>query len=102
MLKPSVMILDDSTAAIDAATEQEIKKLLKTPMQTCATIFISHRLSTLLHADEIIFIDKGRIVERGTHESLIAEGGRYAELHKLQNLSVGKSEQSSLNLEVVT
>jgi ATP-binding cassette subfamily B protein len=101
MLNPSVMILDDSTAAIDAATEQEIRQLLKTPMQSCATIFISHRLGTLLHADEIIFIDQGRIVERGTHESLIAKGGRYAELHILQNLSAENSEQTPTNTKDV-
>jgi len=85
MLEPAVLILDDSTAAIDAGTEQQIRELLKAPMQTCATIFISHRLGTLLHADEIIFLEGGRIVERGSHASLVAQGGRYAELHALQN-----------------
>ncbi|MEP4887429.1 MAG: ATP-binding cassette domain-containing protein, partial [Alphaproteobacteria bacterium] len=85
MLEPAVLILDDSTAAIDAGTEQQIRELLKAPMQSCATIFISHRLRTLLHADEIIFLEAGRIIERGTHDSLVALDGRYAELHALQN-----------------
>ena len=90
MLEPAVLILDDSTAAIDAATEQQIRELLKTPMQSCATIFISHRLGTLRHADEILFLEGGRIVERGTHDSLVAQGGRYAELHALQNRFAGE------------
>ena len=92
MLEPAVLILDDSTAAIDAGTEQQIRELLKAPMQTCATIFISHRLGTLLHADEIIFLEGGRIVERGTHASLIAQGGRYAELNALQNQSTDEQD----------
>jgi ATP-binding cassette subfamily B protein len=90
MLEPAVLILDDSTAAIDAATEQQIRELLKAPMQSCATVIISHRLGTLAHANEIIFLERGRIVERGTHDSLIAQGGRYAGLHALQNRFAGE------------
>ncbi len=99
MLEPAVLILDDSTAAIDAATEQQIRELLKTPMQSCATILISHRLGTLQHADEIIFLEGGRIVERGTHESLIAQGGRYAELHQLQNRFAGEADGEMANVQ---
>ncbi len=94
MLEPAVLILDDSTAAIDAATEQQIRELLKAPMQSCATIIISHRLGTLAHADEIIFLEGGRIVERGSHDSLIAQGGRYAELHALQNRLAGELDEA--------
>ncbi len=94
MLEPAVLILDDSTAAIDAATEQQIRELLKAPMQSCATIIISHRLGTLAHADEIIFLEGGRIVERGSHDSLIAQGGRYAELHALQNRLAGELDDA--------
>ena len=90
MLAPAVLILDDSTAAIDAATEQQIRELLKAPMQSCATIIISHRLGTLRQADEIIFLEGGRIVERGSHASLIALGGRYAKLNSLQNSLAGE------------
>lgn len=84
MLRPAVLILDDSTAAIDAATEQEIRRLLKTEMESRATIIISHRLGSLRHADEILFLEDGRVVERGSHASLVALGGKYAALHKLQ------------------
>ena len=99
MLEPAVLILDDSTAAIDAGTEQQIRELLKAPMQTCATIFISHRLGTLLHADEIIFLEGGRIVERGTHASLIAQGGRYAELNALQNQAADDQDAAPANIQ---
>lgn len=85
MLRSAVLVFDDSTAAIDAETEQRIREALKPHMANCATIIISHRLGALRHADEIVFLDAGRIVERGTHDSLISEGGRYASLHALQN-----------------
>jgi len=84
MLRSAVLIFDDSTAAIDAETEQRIREALKPHMANCVTIVISHRLGALRHADEIIFLESGHIVERGTHDSLIAEGGRYAALHALQ------------------
>ena len=84
MLKPSFLVFDDSTAAIDAATEQRIRAALKDTTRDRATIIISHRLSSLMHADEILFIENGRVVERGTHADLIATGGRYSELYALQ------------------
>jgi len=93
MLRSAVLIFDDSTAAIDAETEQRIREALRPHMTKCATIVISHRLGALRHADEILFLDSGRIVERGTHESLIAEGGRYAALQALQNRDGGKFEE---------
>ena len=84
MLRPAILVLDDSTAAIDAATEQRIRQALKEHTENCATIIVSHRLGALRHADEIVFLDQGRIVERGTHETLVAQGGRYADLFALQ------------------
>ena len=84
MLEPAVLILDDSMAAIDAGTEQQIRRELRDRMTRCATILIAHRLSGLRDADEIVFLEDGRIVERGTHDSLVAAGGRYAALYALQ------------------
>jgi ATP-binding cassette subfamily B protein len=78
-------VFDDSTAAIDAGTEQRIRQSLKAHTRNCATIIISHRLGTLRHADEIIFLDAGRIVERGSHDELVASGGQYAALFALQS-----------------
>lgn len=84
MLRPAVLVLDDSMAAIDAGTEQRIREELRAHTKNCATIIVSHRLGALRHADEIVFIEDGVIVERGTHDSLIAENGKYAALFALQ------------------
>ena len=92
MLTPQFMVFDDSTAAIDAATEQRIRVALKEVTKERATIVISHRLSSLMHADEILFLDEGNIVERGNHESLIEKEGRYKALYDLQ---AGKNDQKN-------
>jgi ATP-binding cassette subfamily B multidrug efflux pump len=84
LLTPAIMVFDDSTAAIDAATERRIRVALKDLTRDRATIIISHRLSSLMHADEILFLESGRIVERGTHDELLARGGRYRDLYDLQ------------------
>jgi ATP-binding cassette subfamily B protein len=84
VLKPAVMVFDDSTAAIDAATEQRIRMAMRRYAEGRVTIIISHRLSSLMHADQILFIEDGRIVERGSHLELLARGGRYRALYDLQ------------------
>ncbi|HEY5290319.1 MAG TPA: ABC transporter ATP-binding protein [Caulobacteraceae bacterium] len=81
---PGVMIFDDSTAAIDAVTEKKVRDGLARATATKATIIIAHRLSSLLHADEILVLEEGRIVERGSHDELIELGGEYADLFALQ------------------
>ena len=84
MVRPAIIAFDDSTAAIDAATEQRIRTALRRLTERTATIIVSHRLSSLMHADEILFLDAGAIVERGTHAELMELGGRYRALYQLQ------------------
>ena len=79
-----VLVFDDSTAAVDAATESRLRAALAESAKTKATLVIAHRLSSISHADEILFLWGGKVVERGSHEALIAQGGRYAALHELQ------------------
>ena len=84
ILKPGIIVFDDSTAAIDSGTEQKIRQALKKDTEERATIIVSHRLGSLMHADEILFLDKGKIIERGNHNALIKKRGRYYDLFRLQ------------------
>lgn len=84
VLRPSVLVFDDSTAAIDAGTELRIRSAIKRFAKERVTIVISHRLSALMHADQILFIENGEVVERGSHDELLALGGRYRALYDLQ------------------
>jgi len=82
---PDIMVFDDATAAIDAITERQIHGGLRNAVGSMATIIIAHRLGSLMHADEIIVLNQGRIVERGTHMQLLQENGLYAGHWRLQN-----------------
>jgi len=82
---PNLIIFDDSTAAIDTVTEEKVRAGLAKHNHDRATIIIAHRLSSVLHADEIVVLDEGVVVERGHHASLLRQGGIYARLYELQS-----------------
>lgn len=86
-LDPALLILDDALAAVDTHTEEEILRGLREFMRGRTTVLISHRVSTMTMADHILYLDAGRVVESGTHEALLALGGRYADLARRQRLA---------------
>lgn len=81
---PQILLFDEATSALDTATEREIQKSLREVSRGRTTLVIAHRLSTVVDADEIIVLDAGRIVERGTHAKLLSDGGVYAEMWRRQ------------------
>lgn len=98
VLRPAVMVFDDSTAAIDAGTEHRIRSAIRAYASDRVTIIIAHRLSSLMHADLILFLEDGQIVERGSHAELLAQGGRYRALYDLQtrpadDVDIGEAAQ---------
>ena len=81
---PRILILDEATSALDTRTERDIETALRTVSQNRTTLVIAHRLSTVVDADEILVLQEGRVAERGTHATLLAEGGLYARMWALQ------------------
>jgi ATP-binding cassette subfamily B protein len=81
---PEILVLDEATSSVDAFTELVIQRALKKLMRNRMTIIIAHRLSTIRLCDEILTIDHGSIVERGTHEQLMHQGGLYSSFYRMQ------------------
>ena len=81
---PRILIFDEATSALDSESERVIQRNMKQIAKGRTVLVIAHRLSTVRTADRIITIERGRLVEDGTHDALLRSGGRYATLHRLQ------------------
>jgi ATP-binding cassette subfamily B protein len=91
-LGAGVVLLDEPTAQLDVRGEAEIFERILTATRRCTTILISHRFSTVRHADRICVLEQGKAVELGTHDELIAQGGRYRTMFELQAQRFGATE----------
>jgi len=97
-MNPRILILDDSLSSVDTQTEKLIQAALDKLMEGRTTFVIAHRLSTVRRADMILVMDRGRIVERGTHDELLQLGGLYKEIHDLELMHHSRFEEE---MEVV-
>ena len=84
---PEILILDEATSALDTESERLVQDALDKLMHSRTSLVIAHRLSTIQNADEILVLDKGCIIERGTHQELIAQNGHYKKLSDLQSFA---------------
>ena len=89
---PRILLFDEATSALDTRTEQEIQRSLEEVSRGRTTVVIAHRLSTVINADEIVVLDRGRIVERGRHGELLARGGLYADMWSRQQEAAAEAE----------
>ncbi|MGH7654787.1 MAG: ABC transporter ATP-binding protein, partial [Gemmatimonadaceae bacterium] len=87
LIDPPVLILDEATSALDTESERLVQEAIDRLLAGRTVFVIAHRLSTIVHATQILVLDRGRVIERGTHETLLAMGGAYARLHGLQSRS---------------
>ena len=92
---PAIVVLDDALSSVDTATEERIQQALKGALENRTSIIVSHRISSIKHADETIVLDDGRILERGTHEELVAKGGLYANIYERQLLEAAMEDSDS-------
>lgn len=98
--KPRLYIFDEATSSLDSRTEQDIVRNLHEISKSVSTIIIAHRLSTLMHADQIIVLDQGEIIERGTHRELLALNGRYASLWLAQVQASANRQGAELTQQI--
>jgi ATP-binding cassette subfamily B protein len=98
---PPILILDEATASVDTATERLIQQALERLMANRTSIVIAHRLSTIVHADQILVLDHGRIIECGTHDELLALGGKYARLCEQSLLETSPLRETEQPAEIV-
>ncbi|KAI1729343.1 ABC transporter domain-containing protein [Ditylenchus destructor] len=85
--QPEYILLDEATSALDSRTERSIQKYLFELCQRRTCVVVAHRLSTIVHADKILVLNAGRIVETGTHDELLTKNGMYSEMWRMQNNS---------------
>ena len=83
--QPKIMIFDEATSALDSKTEKAIQSAILTISAEKTCLIIAHRLSTIISANEILVLDKGVIIQKGTHEDLLKTGGKYSELWRIQS-----------------
>jgi ATP-binding cassette, subfamily B, heavy metal transporter len=89
---PHILLFDEATSALDTRTEQEIQRSLEEVSRGRTTLVIAHRLSTIVNADEIVVLDRGRVVERGRHGELLARNGLYADMWRRQQEAAEEAE----------
>jgi subfamily B ATP-binding cassette protein MsbA len=96
---PQILVLDEATSSLDTESERHVEAALEAVMKARTTIIIAHRLRTVRRADRLLVLDRGRLVEEGTHDALLAQEGLYARLYSGQRLDLGAGDEAGLVLE---